>query len=130
MGTLNLDACGNCLDCKTSPCICKRPELLTHPNGAHRDNEEIPDYSLIPYTSLRRLAKRYTHGKHKYGARNWERGLPIDDTLNRASEHLAKYASGDRSEDHLAAVAWNVFAVMFFEEEEVTWCSQPVCSAS
>lgn len=56
----------------------------------------------------------------KYGDRNWEKGDPgawIDDCMNRSLEHISRYNSGDRTEDHLAAAAWNIFAVMFFEED-------------
>jgi hypothetical protein len=30
--------------------------------------------------------------------------------------HLTKYANGDRSDDHLGAVAWGCFALAYFEE--------------
>ena len=108
-----------CPYCHTYPCICKRPKTQTFEGGAKRDKESVPDYSLIPYSSLKRLAQRYTHGSIKYGDRNWENGDKDfqRDCLNRIDEHYHKYCSGDRTEDHLAAVAWNAFAVMFFEDK-------------
>lgn len=110
-----------CFNCGQYPCICIRPETETFNGGAKRDRENIPDYRLIPHCSLKRLAQRYSHGAVKYGDRNWEDGdiKFRNDCLNRAAEHLYKYTSGDRCDDHLAAVAWNVFAVMFFEEREL-----------
>lgn len=109
----------NCPQCNTHPCICTRPETETFGAGAKRDKEEIPDYRLIPKGPLTRLARRYSHGAVKYGDRNWEQGDAkfAKDCLNRAFEHLLKYTSADMSEDHLAAVLWNIVAVMYFEEK-------------
>jgi hypothetical protein len=55
-------------------------------------------------------------GFDKYGAYNWERGMPIGDILNHGLRHIFQYLSGDRSEDHLAHAAWNLFASMHMEE--------------
>ena len=114
----NIDTVG-CGKCNTQPCICTRPETETFGAGAKRDKEEIPDYRLIPKGPLTRLARRYSHGAVKYGDRNWEQGDAkfAKDCLNRAFEHLLKYTSADMSEDHLAAVLWNIVAVMYFEEK-------------
>lgn len=90
----------------------------TFPSGATRSsNSESSRYDLIPPGPLRRLAQRYGMGVASHGERNWEKGLPTSSTLNHLYEHLAKWRDGDREEDHLAAVAWGVFALMFFEEK-------------
>jgi len=109
-----------CGTCKTLPCICERPETGVFGGQAKRDLETIPTYRLIPYKPLRRVALRYAHGCVKYGERNWESGDPVHwskDCMDRALEHLSRYNSGDRTEDHMAAAVWNLFAVMHFEEE-------------
>lgn len=73
-------------------------------------------YDLIPPYSLRRLAKHYENGAVKYGDRNWEKGQPVSSYIDSMLRHSQDYLSGDRSEDHLAAVAWNAFAAMYTVE--------------
>lgn len=73
-------------------------------------------YDLISPIGLRRLAETYAEGSEKYGDYNWERGMPISEMLNHACEHIRKYLEGDRSEDHLAHGAWNLFGAMHSEE--------------
>lgn len=73
-------------------------------------------YDLITPEGLKRLAEWYELGAIKYSDRNWEKGLPISNCLNSAFRHLVKYVAGGRDEDHLAAIVWNVFAIMHFEK--------------
>jgi hypothetical protein len=73
-------------------------------------------YQLISPIGMRRLAETMKEGFDKYGAYNWERGMPIGDILNHGLRHIFQYLSGDRSEDHLAHAAWNLFASMHMEE--------------
>lgn len=85
--------------------------------GAQRSSGEGKGrYDLIPTRPVRRLAKHYEKGANAYGARNWEKGMPFSRLIDSAKRHIDQYLEGDRSEDHLAAVAWNVFALMHFEE--------------
>lgn len=73
-------------------------------------------YDLIPPISLKRLAQHYENGARKYGDRNWELGQPLSRYLNSALRHLQNILAGDTSEDHLAAAAWNVFAIIHTQE--------------
>ena len=73
-------------------------------------------YDLVSPIGLRRLAKHYENGSAKYGERNWEKGQPIASFIDSMIRHGIDYLSGDRSEDHLAAVAWNAFSAMHMEE--------------
>lgn len=85
-------------------------------------------YDLITPIGLRRLAKHYENGAKKYGERNWEKGMPIEWFLDSAIRHLYSYLSGDRSEDHLAAAAWNALGAAHMEEvstEEVQAEARP-----
>jgi Domain of unknown function (DUF5664) len=65
-------------------------------------------YDLIPPTPIHRLALHYGNGAVKYGDRNWEKGLPLARFLDSAERHMNQFKAGDRSEDHLAAVLWNI----------------------
>ena len=58
----------------------------------------------------------YAEGAAKYGARNWLKGIPASDLINHAIRHIYLWLGGDMSEDHLAHAAWNLLAVMHFED--------------
>lgn len=87
--------------------------------------EDVPGkgkYQFISTVGLRRLAQRYEYGYRKYGAAdNYKKGLPTSECINSAMRHLVNYLEGDNSEDHLAAVAWNVFCVMEMEVKNPKW---------
>lgn len=84
--------------------------------GAVRDVcEDKPRYKLIPVRPLRRLAELMGRGAKKYGERNWEKGMPLSDCYDSAMRHLQQWAEGEGEEDHLAAVAFNIFAIMEYE---------------
>ena len=85
-------------------------------SGALREPQEGKGrFDLITPYGLMRLARWYELGAKKYTDRNWEKGMPWSRYVDSAFRHLVKYMMGDRSEDHLAAVAWNVFALMHYE---------------
>lgn len=85
-------------------------------SGAVRDTiEGKPRYSLIPVSALRRWADLMARGAEKYGERNWELGMPVSRYLDSGMRHLFSYLEGDRTEDHLAAVLFNVGAMIHFE---------------
>ena len=69
-------------------------------------------YDLISPIALKRLARHYENGAVKYGDRNWEKGQPLSSYMDSLLRHAYSFMAGDRSEDHIAAVAWNAFAVM------------------
>lgn len=86
-------------------------------SGAVRDTSEGKGrFDLIPAEGLFRLARWYELGAGKYADRNWEKGMPIGRCVDAAMRHLTKYLDGWNDEDHLAAVAWNVFAIMHYEK--------------
>jgi len=92
----------------------KRQEFAT---GSKRDTSEGKGrYDLITPLGLARLAKHYENGSRKYGDRNWELGQPICRYLDSAIRHIYKHLEGDRSEDHLAAGAWNLLGAIHTEE--------------
>ena len=85
--------------------------------GAVRDRREGKGrFDLISPYALRRLALVYEKGARKYADRNWEKGIPASRCLDSALRHLNQYMAGWKDEDHLAQCAFNVFAIMHFEE--------------
>lgn len=88
----------------------------TIPNGAVREVTTKPAYSCIPPMPLRRLASVYLEGKIRYGANNWQKGMPYSVIIDHFMEHWIKWLEGDTSEDHLPKIAWAMFTLMWYEE--------------
>ena len=118
----------NCQQSETTPGV---KQFAT---GAVRSSDrEGQRYDLISPIGLRRLAETCDEGAQKYGDYNWERGMPIGEMLNHAVAHIYNYLAGDRTEDHLAHAAWNLFGAMHSEEKwpelnkllRVTGCEPP-----
>lgn len=89
-----------------------------------RDAEHVR-YDLISSVGLRRLAETYAEGAEKYSDWNWQKGFPWSDTLNHAIRHIELWRAGDQTEDHLAHAAWNLFALMQFEQDHPELCDIP-----
>lgn len=73
-------------------------------------------YDLISPFATRRLAEWYDLGSKKYEPRNWEKGMPFSRYVDSAKRHIDKFIMGMNDEDHLAAAAWNIFAIMHHQE--------------
>lgn len=91
------------------------------PTGAVRDTEEgKPRIDLflkyVPIGAINRIATHYVNGARKYGDHNWQKGIPTSRCISSAFRHLYQYLIGDRTEDHLAAVCFNVIAILYWEE--------------
>jgi Domain of unknown function (DUF5664)/Domain of unknown function (DUF4406) len=90
-------------------------------SGMVRDTDAgKPRYDLIPTLPLKRLAELYARGAIKYGEYNWQKANSHEELARfkaSAFRHLIQALDGDTDEDHLAAVAWNVFAVMWLQDK-------------
>jgi len=53
------------------------------------------------------------------GERNWEKGLLLSRFLDSTLRHLFQFMAGERSEDHLAAAAWNILGYITTESRIV-----------
>lgn len=88
-------------------------------SGAQRDDATgKPRPDLIPTKALLRWGKRMGDGAEHYGARNWEKGIPSSCFVESGMRHLVQWMDGDRTEDHLAAVLFNVGALIHNEGGE------------
>ena len=86
-------------------------------SGATRDSAQGKGkYAYISPVALKRLAGVYERGAANHGAHNWTKGFPLHRGLDSALRHIFQHLEGMRDEDHLAQAAWNLFAVMHFEE--------------
>ena len=89
-----------------------------------KSSSEKPRYDLIERSFLRRLAERMGYGAAKHGERNYRLGAHDPtyrrDRINHLIEHAFKYADGDTSADHLAAIAANCNILAWMEDQTVT----------
>jgi hypothetical protein len=74
-------------------------------------------FDLLPPRAITRLAVRFEEGAKKYSDRDWEKGIQFSSLTSSALRHMFKYLKGDKDEDHLIAVAWNILAIA--EQEEL-----------
>ena len=78
------------------------------PGGATRDRAPGKGrFDLLSPFWLEAMAKHAEAGANKYAARNYEKGMPLDVSLDSAFRHLTQFAQGDDTEDHLLGVAFN-----------------------
>jgi hypothetical protein len=86
-----------------------------------KSSEEKPRYDLIPLEAQRREALRMGEGARKHGDRNYQQGAADPafrrDRINHLIEHALRYADGDRSEDHLAAVRCNAGMLIWLDSQ-------------
>lgn len=89
----------------------------TFTTGAQRDQQgDKLRYDLMSPLAAKRIARVFADGAKRYGDRNWEKGMPFTRVLASALRHLHAYRLGDKGEDHLAQLAWNVEALLHYEE--------------
>ena len=86
--------------------------------GSIRDNDS--DKPLVnhfdAYTRLR-FGYLLRKGANHYGKNNWQKGQPTEVAIESLNRHLAYYELGDQSEDHLAAIIFNVQIIMKNEQK-------------
>jgi len=86
-------------------------------SGATREVKKGRGLPALIYPGLlERLSKWLEMGAENHEARNWEQGIPSESYLNSLYRHAIAYHKGDRSEDHLAAMLFNVQGLIFNEE--------------
>ena len=85
--------------------------------GAVRDvANDKPRPDLISPFFLERLGEHLRKGAIKYQPWNWAKGIPSSRCYESAMRHLMRYAQGYTDEDHLAAAAFNIMAIIHNEE--------------
>lgn len=91
-------------------------ELHKFETGAVRSTDaDDTRYDLISPIGLEAVAKTCAEGAAKYGAFNFEKGIPVSNLLDHAVRHIYKFLAGDRSEPHLPHAAWNLLAAIHSE---------------
>lgn len=76
----------------------------------------------IPFISLWEIGAIFEQGANRYGIGNWKKGvndkLYQNERANHALRHLLLWVNGDRSEKHLAKVAWFCVTQIWIEDQE------------
>lgn len=94
--------------------------------GMNRDvSEDKPAFHLllakgVPYSEqfITRWAELMQRGAVKYNERNWEKArtqVELDRFYSSALRHLLQAMCGEKDEDHLAAVAFNIAGAAYVE---------------
>ena len=95
--------------------------ILTHITEKAATDKVGTGLVLIPLYSLLALGKIFIEGL-RYGRDNWKKGVNDkeyqEERLEHALLHLIKYKEGNRSEAHLAKVAWFCFTQLELERLE------------
>lgn len=89
-------------------------QALEGPLG--EDRNVLLGLALIPMRPLLRLAALYGRGAAKYGPSNWLKGIPLSRIFDSMARHANRFKAMLHDEDHLAAVAWNAFALIETEQ--------------
>ncbi len=100
-------------------------------NGFVRDTEDgkydyarilrIEGLHLIPVEALERWGAHMLKGAQKYGEDNWRQArgpVAVARFLRSLCRHVVQYIRKDRTEDHAAAVCFNVWAAELTPENE------------
>ena len=62
---------------------------------------------LFPGDAYLEISKHFEDGAEHYGARNWEKGIPLSELINSLERHIAQEKLGMEDESHARAIAWN-----------------------
>jgi hypothetical protein len=93
---------------------------VEYPSGMKREvADDKPDYTLCHLPMLKRWAEIMTRGKAKYGKDNWKRACSqeeLDRFKASAFRHFVQWLSGEKDEDHAAAVIFNLAAAEYVQE--------------
>lgn len=88
-------------------------------------NDIIDDklrWDLLPMEDIEDIVRVYHAGAKKYGSNNWQ---DLDDGFERyraaTFRHMMAYLKGERMDKetnvhHLAAVAWNVITMLWYDK--------------
>ena len=75
------------------------------------DKTDKLNFDLIPVWFLERLARLYTDGAKARGKNNWllaSNEKDLESFRESAWRHFIQYMKGDRDEDHMMAVVFNL----------------------
>ena len=87
--------------------------------GAERNSIPNVRYDLIYWPFIDELAEVMAEGALSHGDRNWEQGMSQDSVINHMMNHYRLWREGDRTEPHLAKMAFGLMALHYYEEKQI-----------
>jgi len=99
--------------------------------SAARYNGNKPDYSLIPLCTLEDEARVWEHGREKYAAWNWAKGMPWSAVFASLQRHMAAWQRGEANDPesglpHLAHAMCNLRMLALYEKTYPEGDDRPV----
>lgn len=99
----------------------KIPGLIDTPTIINEKGAKQSDtpyrFDLIPHLALFKEAEILGKGAKKYGDWNWI-GIPINEQINHAIQHIYAYLAGDTSDDHLGNASCRVHFALELQERD------------
>lgn len=89
-------------------------------SAGQKDGRFEPRYDMLlkNHHAMRRWAESYGEGNAKgYPIDNWMLGIPESNILNHLQGHLLMHLAGDKSEDHLGHMMFNIATLIWMQEE-------------
>lgn len=88
-------------------------------SGAQRDsNEDKIRPDLISPKMLKSLGRVLAEGAKHYGARNWEKGIPLEVFKESAARHYVSWMNNEDDEDHASKLIFNIMGYIHFRDEK------------
>ena len=85
-------------------------EFSTGAKKQHAEGKGTP--VLVPGDAIIDVAIHFEKGADHYGARNWEKGIPLSEILNSLERHLQQEKLGMTDEPHGRALVWNAIVYL------------------
>ena len=101
---------------KTVPYFCyeKIREEMVKDNIEMRNLETKNDIATACFAHMMiEVSKLYEAGARKYGANNWQLGMPVNRYIDSGVRHYLKTLRGDIDEPHYRGFVWNLLCAMW-----------------
>ena len=76
------------------------------------DSYDFENRAVLAHMMLE-VSKQYENGALKYGANNWQLGMPVDRYIDSGVRHYLKTLRGDADELHYRGFLWNLLCAMW-----------------
>lgn len=99
--------------------LCKLGKITTFDSGFKKDElGKKVDFTLIPYSLLERIARRFMYGAEKYGKNNWKLARPEEkeELMKAALRHTFSVLNDEKDEDHAAAAITDIIMYEWLKE--------------